>query len=169
MNTRKPRTDSETRIGKAHGFRISAAIHTITAEDTISIRWPVLRPGFPRESAIFAGDELTTAKHFGASFGGSLVGVASIYPGPLPERPDASPCWQLRGMATLPDFRHAGFGTALLAACVAHARAERAALLWCNARTSGAAFYAKHGWQILGAEFDIPTVGPHFRMWLALQ
>jgi GNAT superfamily N-acetyltransferase len=169
MNTRMSRKDAETQMGKDPDFVAPAAIHVITAKDTIAIRWPVLRPGFPRESAIFAGDELTTAKHFGASFGGTLIGVASIYPAPLPEKPDASPSWQLRGMATLPEMRHAGFGRALLAACVAHTRAEHAALLWCNARTSAAPFYAKNGWQIVGGEFDIPTVGPHFRMFIELR
>ena len=144
-------------------------IRTITAAETIAIRWPVLRPGFPRETAIFAGDDIATAKHFGAFDGGKLVGVASIYLVPFPTKPDAAPAWQLRGMATLPEVRGRGFGGALLEACVAHARAERAALLWCNARTSAAAFYAKHGWQSFGAEFDIPTVGPHFRMALELR
>ena len=148
-------------------------IRTISAAETIALRWPVLRPGFPRETAIFDGDDAATTLHFGAFDGDMLLGVASIYLVPCPEKipaqPGVSPAFQLRGMATLPDFRHAGFGTALLAACVAHARAERAALVWCNARTSAVAFYAKNGWQILGAEFDIPTVGPHLRMWLALQ
>jgi len=144
-------------------------IRAISSADTIAVRWPVLRPGFPRESAIFAGDELATPKHFGAFDGGRLVGVVSIYPMPLPERADAAPAWQLRGMATLPEVRGRGFGCALLDACVAHARTAHAALLWCNARTSAAPFYAKHGWQIAGGEFDIPTVGPHFRMFLELH
>ena len=144
-------------------------IRTITAEETIAIRWAVLRPGFPRETAIFVGDDIATAQHFGAFDGGKLVGVASMYLAPLPERAGVAPAWQLRGMATLPEVRGRGFGCALLDACVAHARAERAALLWCNARTSAAAFYAEHGWQILGGEFDIPTVGPHFRMVIELH
>jgi GNAT superfamily N-acetyltransferase len=71
-------------------------------------------------------------------------------------------------MATLPEVRGAGFGKALLDACVAAARENGAAILWCNARTSAADFYAKNGWRIVGAEFDIPTVGPHFRMSRAL-
>jgi hypothetical protein len=38
-------------------------------------------------------------------------------------------------------------------------------LIWCNARTSAVGFYSKLSWEIAGAEFDIPDVGPHFRMW----
>jgi GNAT superfamily N-acetyltransferase len=89
-------------------------------------------------------------------------------PEKIPAQPGVSPAFQLRGMATLPEVRGAGFGRALLDACVAAARENGAAILWCNARTSAADFYAKNGWRIVGAEFDIPTVGPHFRMSRAL-
>jgi GNAT superfamily N-acetyltransferase len=139
-------------------------IRPISAADTIAVRWPILRPGFPRETAVFDGDDAATTLHFGAFDGGTLVGVASIYLVPFPPHPDAAPAFQLRGMATLPEVRGRHFGEALLAACVAAARERGAALLWCNARTSAAKFYAKNGWQIVGEEFDIPTVGPHFRM-----
>jgi len=141
-------------------------IRAISAAETIEIRWAVLRPGFPRESAVFAGDELATTRHFGAFDGGRLVGVASIYAAPMPERAAAAAARQLRGMATLPEVRGAGFGRALLDACIADAAENGAALLWCNARTSAVALYRKHGWATLGDEFDIPTVGPHFRMWM---
>ena len=144
-------------------------IRAISAAETIAIRWPVLRPGFPRETAVFDGDDAPGTLHFGAFDGEALVGVASIYLVPFPAQPDASPSFQLRGMATMPEVRGAGFGAALLDACVAAARTKGAALIWCNARTSAAPFYAKHGWQIVGEEFDIPTVGPHFRMCLALR
>jgi len=148
-------------------------IRAIAAAETIAVRWPVLRPGFPRETAVFDGDDAATTLHFGAFDGDMLLGVASIYLVPCPEKipaqPDVSRAFQLRGMATLPEVRGAGFGKALLDACVAAARKNGAAILWCNARTSAADFYAKNGWRIVGAEFDIPTVGPHFRMWIVLR
>ena len=72
-------------------------------------------------------------------------------------------------MATLPEVRGTGFGKALLDACVAAAMEKGASLIWCNARRSASDFYAKNGWWIVGGEFDIPTVGPHFRMRLGLR
>ena len=144
-------------------------IRPISAAETIAVRWPVLRPGLPRETAEFDGDDAPGTLHFGAFDDDALTGVASIYLAIFPAQPDVSPTMQLRGMATLPEVRGAGFGTALLDACVAAAHGKGAALIWCNARTSAAPFYAKHGWQIVGEEFDIPTVGPHFRMCLALR
>lgn len=144
-------------------------IRAIAAGETVAIRWPVLRPGFVRETAVFDGDDAATTMHFGAFEGDTLVGVASIYLAPFPAQPEVSPTFQLRGMATLPEVRGAGFGKALLDACVAAAREKGAALIWCNARTGAADFYSKNGWEIVGAEFDIPTVGPHFRMALELR
>ncbi|MEQ1850651.1 MAG: GNAT family N-acetyltransferase [Chthoniobacteraceae bacterium] len=148
---------------------MKADVRVISAADTVVIRWPVLRPGFPRETAVFDGDDATTTLHLGAFDGAKLVGVASIYLAACPAKPDASPAFQLRGMATLPEIRGAGFGKALLDACVAAALEEGATLLWCNARTGAVPFYRKNGWATLGDEFDIPTVGPHFRMFRELQ
>jgi len=144
-------------------------IRAIAAEDTVAVRWPVLRPRFPRETAVFEGDAAPGTLHFGAFDGEVLVAVASIYLAPFPAQPDVSPAMQLRGMATLPPVRGKGFGKMLLDTCVAAARENGARLIWCNARTSAADFYAKNGWQIAGVEFDIPTVGPHFRMFLELR
>ena len=148
-------------------------IRVISAAETIAVRWPVLRPGFARETAVFDSDDLATTLHFGAFDGEALVGVASIYLAPFPTQPDLAkqdglPTMQLRGMATLPEVRGAGFGAALLDACVAAARENGAVLIWCNARTSAAKFYTQRGWEIVGGEFDIPTVGPHFRMFVPL-
>lgn len=139
-------------------------VRRIGAEETIDLRWVILRPGFPRETAIFAGDELTSTRHYGAFSDGKLVGVASIYRVDFPDSREAENAWQLRGMATLEEVRGKGFGELLLEASVNGAREVGGALLWCNARVGAAAFYARFGWERVGEEFDIPTVGPHYRM-----
>jgi L-Ala-D/L-Glu epimerase len=148
---------------------VPAMVRLISAADTLPIRWLILRPGFPRETAIFPGDELATTMHFG-SFAAtdSLVGVASIYSAAMPEQPEIQKAWQLRGMATLPEVRGSGHGRDLVAACVEAAQNAGGEIIWCNARVVAHAFYAKHGWETMGPEFDIPTVGPHFRMWRRL-
>ncbi len=140
----------------------------ISAGETIAVRLPILRPGFPRESAVFDGDDALDTCHFGGFVDRRLAGVASIYRVRMPERPEIEQAWQLRGMATLPEVRGIGIGRALLAACEDAARERNASLIWCNARVTAAEFYRKHGWGVLGAEFDIPTVGPHFRMFREL-
>jgi GNAT superfamily N-acetyltransferase len=142
----------------------SILVRQIAAAETIPIRWLILRPGFPSETAIFDGDDALTTRHFGGFVDERLVGVTSIYQMACPDRPDAPRAWQLRGMATLPEVRGLGVGKALLAACESAVRNAGDSLLWCNARTSAIEFYARFEWSISSDEFNIPTVGPHRRM-----
>lgn len=144
-------------------------VRRISAEETIVVRWPILRPGFPRETAVFPSDEAESTIHLGGYLDGKLVGVASIYVASMPGHPEVAAAWQLRGMATLPEVRGAGVGRALLAACEDAACHEAGAFIWCNARVAAAEFYRKHGWRVIGDEFDIPTVGPHYRMMRELR
>jgi predicted GNAT family N-acyltransferase len=143
-------------------------VRPITAEDTIEIRWAILRPGFPRDSAIFAGDDSPGTQHLGVFLDDRLVGVASLYDAPLPDETVSFHPQQLRGMATLPEVRGSGCGRALLEGCHESTRRSGSALLWCNARRTAVDFYRRHGWEVCSEEFDIPTVGPHFRMRRAL-
>src|SRR5262245_10855739 len=99
----------------------SVLIKRISSNETIAIRWPILRPGFPRETAVFDGDDAQTTQHFGGFVDDRLVGVASIYQVPCPDRPDVLRAWQVRGMATLPEVRGLGIGKALVTACEAAA------------------------------------------------
>ena len=142
-------------------------VRAITAGETLSLRQAVLRPGRPVSSAQFPGDESPATRHYGAFHGGHLVGIASLYVAGIPEQPGVA-AWQLRGMATTPEVRGMGFGRALALACVAFAQADGARFLWCNARRAAVGFYRKLGFETFGAEFEIPDVGPHFRMVLRL-
>ena len=144
-------------------------IRRITAEETIPLRHPILRAGLARETAIFPGDEAGSSIHLGAfAEDGQLVGVATLHYVPLLDRPDFDSAFQLRGMATAPEVRGQGAGSALVEACVVAAREAGARWVWCNARTPAAGFYSRHGFKITGGIFEIPTAGPHVRMLRAL-
>jgi GNAT superfamily N-acetyltransferase len=127
----------------------------------------VLRPGRPVEQASFPGDDDPRTAHFGAFKDGKLLCIASLFAAPFPGE-EHLPAFQLRGMATDPEARGLGLGTAIVKLCKEYPRENGAKLLWCNARTSAAGFYSKLGFEIVGTEFNIPDVGPHFRMRLAL-
>jgi predicted GNAT family N-acyltransferase len=142
-------------------------VRQISAAETVPLRHAVLRPGRPVETALFAGDDLPSTKHFGAFRNGKLLCVASLFEAELPEEAGVAAI-QLRGMATAAEAQRAGLGRALVLGCIAFAREKRARLLWCNARTYAAGFYSKLGFEIVGKEFDIPDVGPHYRMKLKL-
>ncbi len=139
-------------------------VRPVTAAETWALRLAVLRPHRPLAAAQFPGDDLPTTKHLGAFQGGALVGIASLFLADFPARPGV-PALQLRGMATAPEVRGAGFGRALVAASVAFTCERGIELIWCNARTSALGFYGKLGWEISGPEFEVPDVGPHFHMW----
>jgi GNAT superfamily N-acetyltransferase len=142
-------------------------IRRISAAETLPLRLAVLRFGRPAESAKFPGDDAPTTWHFGALRNGVLQSIASLFTSEWPGAPGV-PALQLRGMATAPEARGAGLARALVARCVVQAREQGARLLWCNARTTAAGFYLKLGFETVGPEFDIPEVGPHVLMRLAL-
>jgi len=140
-------------------------VRVISSVEALPLRQTVLRPGRSIAASQFPGDDAVATCHYGAFSEGQLLGIASLYFAELPEQPGAT-AWQLRGMATAPEARGMGFGRALVLACIAFARESGARLLWCNARTTAVGFYLKLGFQTLGGEFEIPDVGPHFRMTL---
>jgi predicted GNAT family N-acyltransferase len=151
-------------------------VRRISAQETWPLRQSVLRPGKPDSEAIFAGDETETTTHWGAFVeDGELVSIASLYrvsmPDPSGENPkrSAKVGYQLRGMASAPDSRGQGFGSAVLEACIAYLRVHSpGAVLWCNAREMAAPFYSRYGFSRDGELFNIPTVGPHYLMWRQL-
>ena len=77
-------------------------------EEIVDLRHAVLRQGLPREEAIFPGDDAPTSRHCGAFVGDAAVGCATFHA----SRWEDEPAWQLRGMATLPEFRGKGIGRA---------------------------------------------------------
>lgn len=127
------------------------------------MRQAVLRPGQPPETTVYPGDDAPGAWHVGAFVDGVLLGIASVYT----EAPagQADPCaYRLRGMAVLPGHQGQGYGRALVQACVRHVLAHGGRTLWCNGRVSALGFYRSLGFVPVGAEFDLPYSGPHYRL-----
>lgn len=138
-------------------------ISRVSASEVYPIRQQVLRPDHPPEAAVFPGDELESTYHLGIYEEGSLVGIASLYQ-EGPEGYGLDHAWRLRGMAVLPEHHGHGLGSKLLQACMAYAAAHGGEQLWCNARTKTRPFYEQLGLNIEGDAFEIPGVGPHYRM-----
>lgn len=120
------------------------------------LRLEVLRPGMPPEAAIFPSDDAHTTVHIGAFMkDGRCVGIATLV---------ENDGLQLRGMAVDPTLQGHGIGTAILKLAYQVAAEQGRDSIWCNARTSASGFYTKQGWLRECDEFDIPTVGPHYKM-----
>jgi GNAT superfamily N-acetyltransferase len=130
-------------------------------EEILQLRYDVLRAGLPPEAAVFEGDRSPSSRHYGAFADDRNVGCATLHL----NRWQDEPAWQLRGMATAPDYRNAGLGRTILAFVETDLLATHPVhLLWCNARVPAVKFYQRLGWQVVSEEFEIPTAGPHHQM-----
>ena len=144
-------------------------ISKITAEDTYVIRHQVLRsPDQELSSAFFEGDKLPTTIHLGAHFQNNLVGVLSLYIN-SPDYPELDGLsMQIRGVAVKDRFQGKGIGRVILTESITRAKELEVKYLWCNARTHVTDFYKSFDFKIHGNEFEVLTVGPHYRMVLKL-
>ena len=131
-------------------------VRPLRLADTRALRQAVLRPHQTVEE--LAHHEPAGAVAFGAFQGSELVAVGLV--GPDGEPGD----WRVRGMATAPQARGRGAGSAILNALVQHAIAHGAARIWCNARTPALTLYQRAGFVVASDEFEPPDIGPHYRM-----
>jgi predicted GNAT family N-acyltransferase len=139
-------------------------VRRISPQETVSLRREVLRPDRPLEESVFPGDDNSTTEHWGAFVNTELVGVASIYPEPMPAevaRTASGSTWRLRGMAVAEQHRNEGIGKVLLDACIASIKNQGGTLLWCNARSTAIDFYLREGFALCSEDFEIPDIGPH--------
>ncbi len=144
------------------------AFRAIDAAATRELRQRLLRPDAPPDRLVYPGDDAPETLHAGAFADQRLVGIASVYRQPPPGQDDPG-AWRLRGMATLPEVRRRGVGTALLHHCMNHAAARGGRWLWCDARVPALDFYRAEGFDARGEVYHVPGAGPHRFMWRALQ
>ena len=137
-------------------------IKTISSKETYPVRKIVLRPNQDEKSVIFEGDDLEDTSHFGLYVNEKLVSITSIYKRPLKDY-DLNG-WQLRAMATLPEYQGKGFGKKLLSACIKHVEENNGSYIWCNARKNAVNYYKKFDFKIISDEFEITSIGLHFIM-----
>lgn len=141
----------------------------INHQDTYQIRTQVLVPDHDVKKAKFEGDDDEDISfHLGAFIEGKLVSVASFFYERNPLFPDQHQ-YQLRGMATLPEFQNQGLSKELLTMAFPIIKQNFCSLLWCNARLSAVGFYEKIGFQKLNDNiFEIPEIGNHVLMFKAI-
>ena len=135
---------------------MSLDVRPVDPAQTRALRQRVLRPHESLEE--LASHEPPGVHAVGAFDGDELVAVGFVCPDGGPGE------WRVRGMATLPEWRGRGAGSAILAALVDHARSQGATRVWCNARTPALSLYARAGFEAESDEFEIPGIGPHFVM-----
>lgn len=142
---------------------MSMQVKQIEAKDTYHIRQQVLRSGGPIELCYFDGDKDSVTFHLGAFVDDTLASIASFY---LKKHEHFSKDYQfqLRGMATLPEFQGKGLSSALLRTAFPLIKKNHVNMLWCNARSEAKGFYQKVGFTVESDEFNIEGIGPHYLM-----
>lgn len=127
-----------------------------------NLRHAVLREGKPLESAHFPADDIPETRHFAViSQTDNVVGCITA----VQSEWNQSPAWQLRGMATHPEYRNKGIGRKLMRFVEQElAKDSYSDVLWCNARESAFEFYIKNGWRFESQIFEVPGIGPHKKM-----
>jgi GNAT superfamily N-acetyltransferase len=131
-------------------------VRQIPIAATRQLRQTVLRPHQTLDD--LAAHEPPGAFAVGVFEQGELVAVGFV----APDRELDS--WRVRGMATVPAARGRGAGSAVLDALVQHAVDHGASRIWCNARTPALSLYERGGFAVVSDEFELPEIGPHFRM-----
>jgi predicted GNAT family N-acyltransferase len=137
-------------------------VRRATLGEILPLRHAELRPGRPVETAHFDGDAEPSTVHLGAfDDDGTIVCCTTLMRRPY----DGADAVQLRGMATRAERARTGVGTQVVRFAETLVHDDLGCrVLWCNARTGAVGFYAKLGWTVTSAEFDVPDVGPHVRM-----
>lgn len=137
-------------------------IKNISAHETYDIRLAVLRNNIDLPYK-FKEDEHDSSFHLGAFHNNKLVGIASF----IQNKTEAikGEQYQLRGMATLREVRGMGAGRLLLEEAKNILKTKNIDVLWCNARKEAVGFYKSLDFVIIGEEFEVQKVGPHFKMY----
>jgi ribosomal protein S18 acetylase RimI-like enzyme len=124
--------------------------------ETRALRQQVLRPH--QTVAELVSHEPPASFAVGAFEADELVAVGLVGPEGDPGE------WRIRGMATRPEFRGRGAGSAVLGALVEHAREHGASSVWANVRTPAQTLYERAGLEVVSGEFELPEIGPHVVM-----
>jgi GNAT superfamily N-acetyltransferase len=112
------------------------SIEQIPPAATLMVRQAELYPNLLLKKLQLDEDE--DGIHFGLFHKDNLTSVVSCF-----EKGNGE--LQFRKFATLKEYQHMGFGSALLQYILAYADERNFTKVWCNARTSALGFYAKYG------------------------
>ena len=141
-------------------------VKEITAPQTYEIRKDVLRDGIPLTEKM-DGDFDKSAIHLGVFVDDVLACVATFVQHDSPHFSGFQ--YRLRGMATHKEYQYKGLGKAVLERAEQLLSQKSVDVLWCNARVFALDFYKKSGYQVIGEEFDVRLIGPHFVMFKKIK
>ena len=142
-------------------------IVSVDPEKIRPLRHLVLRKGKPFSTTSYNRDNEKETIHLACIENEKIITCATFYPEKM-EGVYSRKAYRLRGMATHPNFRRKGLGRGLMQSAFTHLIQHQADLLWCRARLAAVPFYRSLGFQIIGEQYDIEEIGPHYSMYKLL-
>ena len=139
-------------------------IKVVAAKDIRPLRNLVLRPNLPIETTYYDLDNEKDTFHLASIMDNTIISIGTFYPENDIELQTKNG-YRLRGMATHPKFRRKSAATKLMKESFVLLKEKKCDVLWCNARLVAVEFYKSLGFKITGKIFDIPSIGPHYKMY----
>ena len=139
-------------------------IKLVAAKDIRPLRNLVLRPNLPIETTYYDLDNDIETFHLASIMDNTIISIGTFYPENDNELQTKNG-YRLRGMATHPKFRRKSAATKLMKESFVLLKEKKCVVLWCNARLVAVEFYKSLGFKITGKIFDIPSIGPHYKMY----
>ena len=139
-------------------------IKVVAAKDIRPLRNLVLRPNLPIETTYYDLDNEIETFHLASIMDNTIISIGTFYPENDIELQTKNG-YRLRGMATHPKFRRKSAATKLMKESFVLLKEKKCDILWCNARLVAVEFYKSLGFKITGKIFDIPSIGPHYKMY----
>tara|TARA_B000000477_G_scaffold16099_1_gene13675 strand:+ start:530 stop:973 length:444 start_codon:yes stop_codon:yes gene_type:complete len=139
-------------------------IKVVAAKDIRPLRNLVLRPNLPIETTYYDLDNDIETFHLASIMDNTIISIGTFYPENDIELQTKNG-YRLRGMATHPKFRRKSAATKLMKESFVLLKEKKCDVLWCNARLVAVEFYKSLGFKITGEIFDIPSIGPHYKMY----
>ena len=139
-------------------------IKVVAAKDIRPLRNLVLRPNLPIETTYYDLDNDIKTFHLASIMDNTIISIGTFYPENDIELQTKNG-YRLRGMATHPKFRRKSAATKLMKESFVLLKEKKCDVLWCNARLVAVEFYKSLGFKITGKIFDIPSIGPHYKMY----
>ena len=139
-------------------------VKKVNAKDIRPLRNLVLRPNLPIETTYYDLDDDIETFHLASMMDSTIISIGTFYPENDIELQTKNG-YRLRGMATHPKFRRKSAATKLMKESFVLLKEKKCDILWCNARLVAVEFYKSLGFKITGKIFDIPSIGPHYKMY----
>jgi len=139
-------------------------IKKVAAKEIRPLRNLVLRPNLPIETTFYDLDDNKDTFHLASIMDNTIISIGTFYPENNVQLQTKNG-YRLRGMATHPNYRRKSAATKLMEKSFVLLKEKKCDILWCNARLIAVEFYKSLGFKIIGEIFDIPSIGPHYKMY----